>query len=59
MKYIHDFTSKICSKTPQPLLSEGDKKGHEQALPCVYADRYQVLPNHMTVIAASITQDRD
>lgn len=58
-QYIHDFTNKICSKHLNPFSLEEIRRGMGQAVPCVYTDRYQVLPNHMTVTAASITQDRD
>lgn len=36
-------------KMPQPHLSKEDKQGMGQAAPCVYTDRYQVLPNRKTV----------
>lgn len=58
-QYIHDFTNKICSERLNPFPLKEIRKGMGQAVPCVYTDRYQVLPNHMTVIATSITQDRD
>lgn len=57
-QYTHNFTNKICSKRLNSSLKE-ISRGMGQAVPCVYTDRYQVLPNHMTVTAASITQDRD
>lgn len=36
-------------KMPRPHLSKEDKQGMGQAVPCVYTDRDQVLPNRKTV----------
>lgn len=54
---MHDFTNKICSKCLNPFPVK-EIRGMGRAVPCVYTDRYQVLPSHMTVTAASITSTR-
>lgn len=56
---IHNFTNEICSKYLNPFSPKEISKGMGQAVPCVYTDRYQVLPNHLMVTAAPITQNRD
>lgn len=52
---IHNFTNEICSKCLNPFSLKEISRGLGQAVPCVYTDRYQALPNHMTDTAASIT----
>lgn len=50
---IYNFTNEIFSECLSPFHL--DKQGMGQAVPCVYTDRYQALPSHVTVPAASIT----
>lgn len=45
----HHFTNEICSKCLSPISPRMISRGMGQAAPCVYTDRYQVLPNHKTV----------